>query len=59
MMTLEQIQENLKDKNLTVVANSIGGVTSAYLSAIRNGTRINPSYEMLRKISNYLESDNA
>lgn len=55
MMTIEQVQEKLKDRNLTEVAKSIG-VTSAYLSAIRKGVKVNPSYEVIKKLSDYLEA---
>lgn len=54
MLTLEQIIESLKDRNLQVVANEIG-VTRSYLSAITKSTRINPSYEVIKKLSDYLE----
>lgn len=54
MLTIEEIKEKLKDRNLTEVAKNIG-VTGAYLSAIRNGTKLNPSYEVVKKLSDYLE----
>ena len=55
MMTLDQIREKLTDKNLSEVARRIG-VTGAYLSAIVRGVKVNPSYEIVKKLSDYLES---
>jgi transcriptional regulator with XRE-family HTH domain len=57
MLNLEQIKEKLSDKNLSEVGRRIG-VTRAYLSAICRGYASNPSYQMLKKISDYLEVDN-
>jgi transcriptional regulator with XRE-family HTH domain len=57
MLTIEQIREKLKDKNLSEVGRRIG-FTGAYLSAICRGVAKNPSYEMVKKISDYLEGDN-
>lgn len=54
MLTLEQIINRLADRNLAVVAREIG-VTRAYLSAIRAGRASNPSYDMVKKLSDYLE----
>jgi len=54
MLALEEIKEKLQDKNLTKVAADIG-VTGAYLSAIRKGVKLNPSYEVIKKLSDYLE----
>lgn len=53
MMTLEQIQESLKDKNLSEVARNVG-VTRSYIHALAKGKRLNPSYEMLIKLSREL-----
>lgn len=55
MLTLEQIKERLSDKNLSEVARRIG-VTGAYLSAIVRGSKVNPSYEIVKKLSDYLEN---
>ena len=55
MLTLEQIQKRLQDRNLSYIARKIG-VTSAYLSYIRSGKRANPTLEMMQKISAYLEA---
>ena len=55
MMTLEQIQHRLHDMNHSEVARQIG-ITRAYVSAIARGAKINPSYNMMLKLSEYLES---
>ena len=54
MLSIEEIQELLKDRNLSKVAESVG-VTSSYLSAIRKGSKINPSYDVIKKLSDYLK----
>ena len=54
MMTIEQVVEKLQDRNLTKVAKSVG-ITRVYLSAIANGKQLNPSYEIVKKLSDYLE----
>jgi plasmid maintenance system antidote protein VapI len=50
-MTLENIRENLSDRNLAEVARRIG-VTRAWLSAIKNGASC--SDQMRFKIVKYL-----
>lgn len=57
MLTLEKIKQKLEDKNLSVVARRIG-LTPAYLSAICRGTAKNPSYAVIKKISEYLDGEN-
>jgi transcriptional regulator with XRE-family HTH domain len=54
MLTIEQIKDRLSDRNLAEVARRVG-VTRAYLSAITND-RVKPSYDMLVKLSDYLEA---
>ena len=56
MLTLEEIQERLSDRNLSEVARRIG-VTGAYLSAIKRGVKVNPSYEMIKKLSEALSNE--
>jgi transcriptional regulator with XRE-family HTH domain len=55
-MTLKEIVEKLKDRNLTVVADriSIGYVT---IRNIASGRNINPTLKILNKISDYLEKN--
>lgn len=54
MMTLVQIREALKDKNLAYVAREIG-MTRQKLWAIAKGETANPSMLTAEKISEYLE----
>lgn len=53
MMTIDQIREKMADRNIAEVARRLG-ITRVWLSAILNG-RGRPSYEMLERISAYLE----
>lgn len=53
MLTLEQIKKELGDKNLSEVARRVG-LTGAYLSAITRGVKVNPSYQTVKKLSDYL-----
>lgn len=53
MLSTEQIAEKLSDRNLSEVARRLK-ITRPYLSAIVNGHK-KPSYELLKKISDYLE----
>lgn len=55
MMSLEQIQEELKERNMSEIAREVG-VTGAYLSAIKRGVKVNPSYETVKKLSDALRS---
>lgn len=55
MLTIEQIQERLSDRNLAEVARRLN-VTRAYISALKNG-KVKPSYPMLTKLSHYLEGN--
>lgn len=57
MLTLEQIKEKLKDRNLSEVGRRLG-MTRAYLSALARG-KFQPSYENLKKLSDYLEGNDA
>jgi transcriptional regulator with XRE-family HTH domain len=56
MLTIEDIQEKLRDRNLAEVARA-AGVTRSYISAIASGKRVNPSYEMLKKLSEVLQGE--
>lgn len=55
MLDLDQIKERLKTVNKTQMARDIK-VTSVYLQFIQSGERSNPSYDMMKKISDYLEA---
>lgn len=59
MMTLEQIQTKLNNPqvNLSDVARH-AKVTRSYISALKQGVALNPTYNLIVSISNYLESKN-
>lgn len=54
MLSIEEIKKRLEDKNLSEVARRLG-ITPAYLSAIARGAKKNPSYQVMKKLSDYLE----
>lgn len=53
MLSLEQIQEKLKDRNIIKVSKAIG-IHFNTLYSIANG-KANPNYKTLVKINDYLE----
>ena len=55
MLTLEQIRDELDDKNLAEIGRSLG-ITRAYLAALRGGLRLNPGYTLIKRLSDYLEA---
>ena len=54
MLTLDQIIEKLNDRNLSKVADAVG-VSRATMSNLKN-RKVNPSYELVKKLSDYLAS---
>jgi transcriptional regulator with XRE-family HTH domain len=52
MMTLEQIKEQLQDRRLEAVSKATE-VHRNTLAAIRDGKNENPTYTVLRKLSDY------
>lgn len=54
MLSNEKIAEMLQDRNLEVIAKKIK-ISRQTLSAFRNGTAKNPTYNTIKKISDYLE----
>lgn len=54
MLTLEEIKERLSDRNLREVSKRTG-VGYANLHAIKAGIRSNPTYSVLKPLSDYLE----
>ncbi len=54
MLSLEEIREKLKDRNLREISRRTG-IGYGYLAAIANGTRSNPSYQVLKPLCDYLE----
>lgn len=53
-MTLEQIQEAMKDRNLAYVARSIG-MSRQQLWAVVSGKNKNPTVKTLRRIEKYIK----
>lgn len=52
MLDLEQLKKRMNGENLAVMARKLN-VTRSYLSALKNGTRLNPSYDMVKRLSDY------
>ena len=52
MLTLDQIKEQLQDRKLDVVSRA-AGVHRNTLAAIRDGKNENPTYTVIRKLSEY------
>lgn len=58
MLTLDKIRALLADRRPDVVAKAVG-VHRNTIAGIRSGRIRNPSYETVRKISDYLTSQAA
>ena len=54
MLTLDQIRKQLEDKNLREVSRRTG-IGYANLHGIASGLRCNPTYSVLKPLSDYLE----
>lgn len=54
MLTIDDIKHRLKDHNLTAVSRS-SGVGYMTLYRIMNVKDYNPSYEAIKKLSDYLQ----
>lgn len=54
MLTLEEIRERLADRNLKEVSRRTG-IGYANLHAIHTGLKNNPTYSVLKPLSDYLE----
>ena len=54
MKTLQEIRELLAGKNLAKVGREVG-LSRAYIQMIATGKRLNPSYSVVKRISDYLE----
>lgn len=55
MLTLKQIIEKLKDRNLSYIGRELD-ISPQYMADLAKGKATNPSYEILEKLSNYLKS---
>ncbi len=53
MLTLEEIQVMLRDRRPSIVAEAIG-VHQATIAAIRDGKNTNPTYTVIKALSDYL-----
>ena len=58
MLTPAQIQERLKDRIAKVVAEATGLHINTVI-LFKNGKSSNPSYEVIEKLSNYFEAQEA
>lgn len=56
MLTLEEIKKKLADRNLSEVARRIG-MHRQQLWLVASGLNKNPTLKTLKKISEYLESE--
>jgi transcriptional regulator with XRE-family HTH domain len=54
MKTLSEIKGLLKGRNLAQVGRAVG-LSRAYILRIKQGRAANPSYETVRKLSEYFE----
>ena len=57
MLTLEEIRRRLTDRRLSVVANATG-INRKTLWELREGAVTNPSYRVLKTLSDYLTESN-
>lgn len=58
MMTLDQIKEALKDRRMDAVSDATG-IHYATISRIKNGHNDNPTYSVLKSLSDYLTKGDA
>ena len=56
MLTPEEIREKLKDRNLTKVAEG-SFLSYGQVYGFASGTVLHPTYETVKKLSDYLECD--
>jgi transcriptional regulator with XRE-family HTH domain len=54
MLTIEQIRELMHDRSVPIVAE-LAGVHYNTLLNIKNGANKNPSYEVIKKLSEYFQ----
>lgn len=55
MLTIDTIRKRLQDRSIPVVAE-LAGVHYNTLLGIKNGTNTNPSYAVVKKLSDYFEN---
>ena len=54
MLTLDQLREALQDRRVKIVSEATG-LHPNTVAAIRDGRNTNPTYEVMVKLSEYLE----
>lgn len=57
MLTLIEIREKLKDRNLSYVAEELGR-SRQQLWQVASGKNANPTYSFVKQLSDYLEGKN-
>lgn len=56
MLTLEEIKQELQDMNASAISDKTG-LSRQLVSSIKNGTAKKPSYDTIKILSDYLESN--
>ena len=56
MLTPEQIKDKLRDRNIREVARHVS-VSYHYIVRLKNGTQSNPSWNVVKELSDYLEAN--
>lgn len=57
MLTLEQLKQALKDRRPSMVADATG-LHFNTIRQIRDGENANPTYKVIKALSDYLENNN-
>jgi hypothetical protein len=57
MMTLEEIAEALQNKNLSKVSRDLNMCHRQQVWRIKSGKDKNPTYKIVKKLSDYLEAN--
>jgi len=57
MMKLEEIRELLKDRRVSMIAEATG-IHFNTIREIRDNKNANPTYKVMTKLTDYLESNN-
>jgi len=55
MMTLDEVRVALIDKRISVVADRVG-IPNSTIYAVRDGRASNPTYAVLKALSDYLSN---
>jgi hypothetical protein len=57
MMTLEEIVDAMKDKNLSKIARDLDMCHRQQVWRIKSGKDKNPTYKIVKKLSDYFEEN--